>query len=74
MTTVLISVNGRITLPAKTRAALGLKPGMHVNVSVDGNCARLTPVPVKAPATLDEIQKLLKYEGPVVPISAMRMT
>ena len=74
MTTVLISPQGRITLPLKIRIALGLKPGMRVNVTVEGDGARLTPVAAKESATLEEIQDLLKYHGPVVPVSAMRMT
>lgn len=32
------------------------------------------PVPVKQFSTLEEIQSLLKYTGPKVPISAMRVT
>ena len=47
---------------------------MRVDVTVAGECVRLTPVSVKAATTLEEIQQLLKYSGPVVPISAMRMT
>ena len=71
---VLISSKGRITLPMEIRLALGMKPGMRVDVTVVGECVRLTPVAAKASTTLEEIQQLLKYSGPRIPISAMRMT
>ena len=74
MSAVLISTKGQIVLPVAVRKALGLKPGMRVNVKVDGKSARLTPAPAKKTVTLEEIQSLLKYTGPVVPIKAMRVT
>jgi len=74
MRAVLISTKGQIVLPVAVRKALGLSPGMRVNVKVEGKSARLTPAPAKKTATLEEIQSLLKYRGPVVPIGAMRVT
>ena len=74
MSAVLISTKGQIVLPVTVRRALGLKPGMRVNVKIDGKGARLTPAPAKKTSTLEEIQALLKYSGPKVPISAMRVT
>lgn len=76
MVTVLISTKGQIVLPVSVRRALGLKPGMRVIVEVDGKSARLTPARPATPAksvTLDEIQALLKYSGPAVPVDAMRV-
>jgi AbrB family looped-hinge helix DNA binding protein len=74
MSTVLISTKGQIVLPVAIRRALGLKPGMRVEVKLDGKKALLTPAPQKKTVTLREIQSLLKYDGPVVPIRAMRVT
>lgn len=74
MSAVLISTKGRIVLPVSVRRALGLKPGMRVNVEVDGKSARLTPAPARMTVTLTEIQALLKYKGPVVAVDAMRVT
>lgn len=74
MSAVLISTKGQIVLPVAVRKALGLKPGMRVNVKVDGKSARLTPAPAKKTSTLEEIQSLLKHAGPAVPIRAMRVT
>lgn len=74
MGAVLISTKGQIVLPVAVRNALGLKPGMRVNVKVDGKSARLTCAPVKKTVNLQEIQAILKYHGPTVPISAMRVT
>ena len=74
MNTVWISTKGQIVLPVSVRRALGLKPGMRVNVEVDGKSARLTPAPAKKTVTLAEIQSLLKYSGPVIPVDAMRVT
>ena len=74
MSAVLISTKGQIVLPVSVRRALDLKPGMRVNVEVDGKSARLTPAPPKKTVTLAEIQALLKYKGPVVAIDAMRVT
>jgi AbrB family looped-hinge helix DNA binding protein len=74
MSAVLISTKGQIVLPVAVRKALGLKPGMRVNVKLDGKGARLTPAPAKKTVSLQEIQSLLKYEGPVVKVSDMRVT
>ena len=74
MSTVLISTKGQIVLPVAVRKALGLKPGMRVSVKVHGKKALLAPAPAKKTVSLQEIQALLKYEGPVVPVSAMRVT
>ena len=74
MCAVLISTKGQIVLPVSVRRALGLKPGMRVNVEVDGKRARLTPALAKKTVTLSEIQALLDYSGPVIAVDAMRIT
>ena len=74
MSAVLISTKGQIVLPVSVRRALGLKPGMRVNVEVDGKRARLTPALAKKTVTLSEIQALLDYSGPVIAADAMRIT
>jgi AbrB family looped-hinge helix DNA binding protein len=74
MSAVLISTKGQIVLPIAVRNALGLKPGMRVNVKVTGKKALLTLAPEKKTVQLSEIQALLKYDGPTIPISAMRVT
>lgn len=74
MSAVLISTKGQIVLPAAVRKALGLRPGMRVNVKVEGKSAKLTPAPAKKTSTIEEIAALLNYTGPVVPVSAMRVT
>ena len=76
MNTVWISTKGQIVLPVSVRRALGLKPGMRVNVEVDGKSARLTSASASASAkktvTLTEIQALLQYKGAVVALATMR--
>ncbi len=74
MSTVLISTKGQIVLPIAVRKALGLKPGMRVSVKLDGKHARVSLAPDKKSASLDDIHALLKYDGPTVPIEAMRAT
>ena len=74
MSSVLISTKGQIVLPVAVRRALGLKPGMRVNVKVQGKKALLTPAPEKKTVNLQEIQALLNYDGPVVPVRALRVT
>lgn len=74
MSGVLISTKGQIVLPIAVREALGLKPGMRVEVRLEGKGARITPAPVKKRATLAEIQAVLKYTGRAVPVSKMRVT
>ena len=74
MSAVLISTKGQIVLPVAVRKALGLAPGMRVNVKVSGKSAHITPAPAKKTASLKEIQALLKYNGPKVAISDMRVT
>ena len=74
MSAVLISTKGQIVLPIAVRRALGLKPGMRVNVKLDGRKAMLTPSPLRKTTSLQEIQSLLQYDGPTIPVSAMRVT
>ena len=74
MSAVLISTKGQIVLPIAVRRALGLKPGMRVNVKLDGRKAMLTPSPAKKTTSLQEIHSLLQYDGPTIPVSAMRVT
>jgi len=74
MSAVLVSTKGQIVLPVAVRKALGLKPGMRVNISIEGKGARITPAPVKKTAKLSEIQALLKYAGSRVSVKDMRVT
>jgi AbrB family looped-hinge helix DNA binding protein len=74
MSAVLISTKGQIVLPVAVRKALGLTPGMRVNVKISGKSAQITPAPTKKTASLKEIQSLLKYDGPEVAVSDMRVT
>lgn len=74
MGAVLISTKGQIVLPIAVRKALGLTPGMRVNVKVNGKSAQITPAPAKKTASLKEIQALLKYDGPKISVGNMRVT
>lgn len=74
MGAVLVSTKGQVVLPAAVRKALGLKPGMRVNIQVDGKGARITPAPAKQAVTLREIQEILRYSGPKVRVQDMRVT
>ena len=74
MSAVLISTKGQIVLPVAVRNALGLKPGMRVNVKISGKSAQITPAPSKKTVSLKEIQSLLKYDGPAIAVSDMRVT
>jgi len=74
MSAVLVSTKGQIVLPAAVRKALGLKPGMRVDIRLEGKGARITPATVKNTAKLSEIQAILKYSGPRVPVKDMRIT
>jgi len=74
MSAVLVSTKGQIVLPVSVRRALGLKPGMRVDIRVDGKGARITPAPAKHTVTLAEIQAILKRAGPKVCVDDMRVT
>ena len=74
MGAVLVSTKGQVVLPVAVRKALGLKPGMRVNIRVEGKGARITPVPAKEAVTVREIQEILGYSGPKVPVQKMRVT
>ena len=74
MSAVLVSTKGQIVLPAAVRKALGLKPGMRVDIRVEGKAARITLAPAKRTAKLSEIQDILKYSGPRVSVKNMRVT
>lgn len=74
MSAVLVSTKGQIVIPAAVRKALGLKPGMRVDIRVEGKGARITPAPVKNTAKLSEIQEILKHSGARVALKDMRVT
>ena len=74
MDAVLISTKGQIVLPVAVRRALGLKPGMRVQVKVDGKRALITPAPPAETASLKDIQALLAYEGPPMALEDMKVT
>lgn len=74
MNAMLISTKGQVVLPIAVRKALGLKPGMRVSVVVEGKRAVLTPAPAAAPANLEQLQALLRYDGPAVKVGDMRVT
>lgn len=74
MGAVLISTKGQIVLPIAVRKALGLEAGMRVNVRVEGKNAVITPAPVKKTISLQAIQSLIKYDGPVISVDEMRVT
>ena len=73
MSAVLVSTKGQVVLPVAVRKALGLKPGMRVNIEVEGKAARITPAPAKESSTLQDVQAILRYSGPRVPIDKMRV-
>lgn len=74
MGAVLVSTKGQIVLPVAVRKALGLKPGMRVNIEIEGKGARISPAPVKKTVKLEDIQALFKYSGPPIPVEEMRVT
>lgn len=73
MSAVLVSTKGQIVLPIAVRKALGLKPGMRVEVRVEGKGARLTPAPARG-VKLADIQSLFQPGGKRVAIEDMRVT
>lgn len=74
MSGVIVSTKGQIVLPVAVRRALGLKPGMRVEIRVEGKGARITPAPAKHTAKLAEVQAILRYAGPRISIKDMRIT
>jgi AbrB family looped-hinge helix DNA binding protein len=74
MSAVLVSTKGQIVLPVAVRRALGLKPGMRVEVRLEGKAARITAAPPANTTKLAEIQAILEYSGPRVPVEDMRVT
>ncbi|TAK56314.1 MAG: AbrB/MazE/SpoVT family DNA-binding domain-containing protein [Gammaproteobacteria bacterium] len=74
MSAVLVSTKGQIVLPAAVRRALGLKPGMRVDIRVEGRGARITLAPARKTAKLAEIQAILRHSGRRVAVKEMRVT
>lgn len=74
MAAVLVSTKGQVVLPVSVRKALGIKPGMRVNIEVEGKGARITPAPAKAATTMEDVQAILLYSGPRVAVDRMRVT
>ena len=74
MAAVLVSTKGQVVLPVAVRKALGLKAGMRVNLEVFGKAAHITPAPLKATTTLEDLQAILRYDGPRIAIDKMRVS
>lgn len=74
MAVVLVSTKGQIVLPMAVRKALGLKPGMRVDVRLDGRCARIAPATAGKPATIDEVRAALGRSSRRVAVKDMRVT
>lgn len=70
----LVFTKGQAVLPVAVRKALGLRPGMRVNIEVHGKAARITPALAKPAATLEHARSLLCYSAPGVAIDKMRVT
>ena len=74
MSAVLVSTKGQIVLPVAIRKALGIRPGMRVEIHIDGKGARITPAPARNTAKLSEIQAILKYSGKRIALKDLRVT
>ena len=74
MDAVLMPTKGQAVVPIAVRKALGLKPGMRVSMVLDGKRAVLPPAPAAATSSLEQLQALLRYDGPAVPVAEMRVT
>ena len=70
----LISTKGQIVLPVAIRKALGLKPGMRVEVLMDGKGARIVPAPSRNGIKLTEIQALFRKPRHPVATRDLRVT
>lgn len=68
-----ISTKTPIPPPVGVPAAMRLKPSMRVEVRAKEKQAHVTPTPAKKTSSLKNIQALFKYDGPVLPVSAMRV-
>ena len=61
--------------PADVRKVLGFKPEIRVDIRVEGKGRRIAPqAPAKSTATLSDMQAILKYSGPRVPVKDVRVT
>ena len=74
MSSSLISTKGQIVLPVAIRKALGLRPGMRVEVLMDGKGARIVPAPSRNGVRLSEIQALFRKRPPKVATKDLRVT
>lgn len=74
MSSSLISTKGQIVLPVAIRKALGLKPGMRVEVLMDGKGARIVPAPSRNGVKLTEIQALFRKPRRTVATEDLRVT
>jgi AbrB family looped-hinge helix DNA binding protein len=72
MSAARIGAKGHILLPGAVRQALGLKPGMRVDIRLEGKSARITLAPAVKTTTLAEIQALLKSPRRRVRVRDMR--
>ena len=74
MSAVLVSTKGQIVLPVAVRRALGIKPGMRVDIRIEGKVARITPASPRPASSISDIRAVLKHSVRKVPIKDMRVT
>ncbi len=74
MSAVLVSTKGQVVIPISVRKALGLKPGMRVDIRIQGKAALITPAPPGSRAKLSDIQAAIDYSGRRVAVKHMRVT
>lgn len=74
MNSSLISTKGQIVLPVAIRRALGLKPGMRVEVLMDGKGARIVRAPSRNGVKLADIQALFTKPSGTVATKEPRVT
>ena len=67
MTESIISADGRTTLPAPVREALGLKTGDRIRYLFDGRTVRILPV-----RPIDRLFGMLRYSSVPVTIDEMK--
>ena len=63
MATVKVSSKGQIVIPKAIREAQQIAPGAEFIVTAEGSGLRLTPAPLFAPTTVEEVAGVLHQPG-----------
>jgi antitoxin PrlF len=68
---VSVTSKGQVTIPKRVREALGITSGSQVEFELDAGGARLRVAKRRAPSSVDDGPKILRYRGKRIRVGEM---